>query len=1662
MWYHQQGITMSSKYIYSVILEGQTSYDILLPSAQTDYIQRTIAEAGRPYEHDMLKDMASRLVPGDVVVDIGSNIGNHTLFLAIVAKVKVLAVEPNTQLVAALEKSVEINRLQDSVSIVNCGLGSESGSAYFTEEVPENLGSQRLTAGLGDIPIKTLTEIQPDRPIRLIKVDVEGMELEVLKGAKEIIEEDKPFIYVECQDLENYSTIESYLNELGYLVGETFNATPTHLFVHETATSPFALRDVLHRKIEKAIYEQPAKLAQLSDRLHQANLKYREANQRIDTLKQRLELQHGEQGTQELKRFEEFEIAREENIVLSNKLAELNAELMSEKKISNQLQTKQLETESKLRGLELEHQKKSQLELEALTCQLQKVNTQLDEEKRHVIQVNSKLTSAEKALNETEQRYQLEKETWKNRERELSDLKAATEGMLMETEKKFERLESDHKLTKKRLEEASAKYRKATGEVIPTLKHQLETLRVNLEQTSRELIDQKKRSVLIAQQIRELRASIMFRLGYAIVEGATSLNGAKNLPARLFRIGIDALNKIKESNKKDNNKRKLDRQVARVKKVSQKENKQKANLLTELPEPIHSYKPLEEKLSVERSDLKIACVMDEFTYTSYAPTAHLKQLTPEAWKEQLEEFMPELLFIESAWRGKDELWGSKVGHNAVELQGIIEWCKLKEIPTVFWNKEDPVHFQTFINTAKNFDYVFTTDVDCIGKYKGMLGHERVFFLPFACQPIIHNPLEKYQRKDVISFAGAYYSKYPERAKDLADFVTHLSYKKDVEIFDRNFGKNDPSYQFPANYQPFIVGTLPHKKIDIAYKGYKYAINLNSIKQSQSMFARRVFELMACNTTVLSNFSKGLRLMFGELITATDSGKTIVDKIDSFEKDKNLRDKIKLANLRKVLSEHTYQHRLEYIREKVFNIKSSNRKLVHIFSIVKDQNEFSNLIESFSKQVYQNKSLTLFIKNNIKLDDKINSAINLVEFVKMQKKSLQEIFGENEWIGYMSPSDYYGPNYLTDMMDTLSYLEIDAIGKANYFQYKNEEFSLISDREDYSEVSSLPVNSSIIKSPDISLKKIEKLKGSNWLPDLMNGIGYTIDRFSYCKFGLGVDKVIDAVDIEHLKCGKPLQEIQKIAENIAPIKQKQTTNYLSKYKVYELFNKSRAKHVKVDLSDSGVEINSLLQDGKHEYIYASELLPVDELLLDNGANNIEMYCDASPGLQLSLVLIYKDDKMQRLGHEILSVNSNLTPLPPFGTSNVLLGFRVLSSGNAVVNKIELSHRDLQLDHIFTTNKILVLSNNYPSYDDLYKNGFVHTRVKSYQELGTNVDVFRYKKGRGIKFDEFQDVDVITGGDAVLRKVLKDADYSSIAVHFLDSDMWKTLTELPKNIAINVWLHGAEIHPWWRRKYNYTSNEELEKAKIYSEERLKFWRSLLKEMPSNLHIIFVSKSFANEVFEDLGFSLPNNKYSIINNPVNTDIFSYRKKDKSQRFKLLSIRPFASRQYANDLTIDAIKLLSNHPIFNQLEILIVGDGKLFNELTKPLEGFPNVELRKKFLTHSEIAELHKEFGLFICPTRWDSQGVSRDEAMSSGLIPITTNVAAIPEFTSVDCAYVVEPEQANLIYDAILDIVNNEDLFENMSIAASNRVSNYLNSKKIARKELDLLVSGFNEVQ
>ncbi|MBC9821933.1 glycosyltransferase [Terrabacter sp. MAHUQ-38] len=1049
--------------------------------------------------------------------------------------------------------------------------------------------------------------------------------------------------------------------------------------------------------------------------------------------------------------------------------------------------------------------------------------------------------------------------------------------------------------------------------------------------------------------------------------------------------------------------------------------------------------------------LVVACILDEFSAQCFSPEADFVPLTPKNWEVELCASQPDLLLVESAWRGHRELWWNTIPRLDPELQGILAWCRERGVPTAFWNKEDPVHFATFLTVAAEFDSVFTTDMDCVPLYKARLGHERVHFLPFAAQPALHNPLESFERTDGTAFAGAYYRRYPERTADLDALSRALRRRGPLAIYDRNHAKQIAEYAFPEEFHDEIVGGLAPHEIGVAYKGYTYNLNLNSVKQSQSMFARRVYELMASNTLVVSNFSRGLRSMFGDLVVATDSAAEVARVLDRLERIPHGVERVRAAALRKVLSDHTYGERLAFIA-RVNNVATQSRVDAGVLVVadVANVTELESVREAVNRQTW--KPLKVAVHANGALaaekarDEVLGGWANaeLVLLSSMDPATVQ-VTAEKagcEFVSVFDPSDYYGPNYVTDATLALGWSSLPAAGKGRHFAATTQGPMLSSDTGSFTSHPTLPARASVIR-----LSALPSYFSAQRI-DAITMEGLAIDPFNYCRGGaaLPVERMADVLDLE-LDRGHGLDDMRRHAA-LATVDVDDNLGIA----VSELLDglEGRSGEIRVDTTGPLPTIISTLAPGKHRYVYSSKRLQPNVLDL---ARDRFVYFECAPGLDLTLTFLFMGSNGQRLGHVMVPNLINVgIDLPP-GTVELCVGLRVLGPGRATVKRFIPHHHHEANSGVLTRARDLVVTNVYPSYDNLYRNGFIHTRVRAYREHGRKVEVLLPSRTSRSTFREFEDVDVAEVPIDDLSACLRSGDVDNALVHFLDPLIWQALRQQSNLKGVYVWVHGSEVQPWWRREYNFKDEDELATAKMASDARMSFWQEVFREAPDNMHFIFVSRYFAEEVFEDVGIRLPEDRFSIIHNPIDTSIFTYVPKRPEQRRRVLTIRPYASRKYANDLSVEAVRLLSDREGFSDIQFCFIGDGPLFEETLAPLRGLENVEIRRQFLTHQEIARIHKDFGVFLTPTRMDAQGVSRDEAMASGLVPVTSAVAAVPEFVDTQCGFMAEGEDAAGLAEAIWTLAHDEELFASMSRAAARRVEKQTAADVIVPKEIEL---------
>jgi spore maturation protein CgeB len=468
---------------------------------------------------------------------------------------------------------------------------------------------------------------------------------------------------------------------------------------------------------------------------------------------------------------------------------------------------------------------------------------------------------------------------------------------------------------------------------------------------------------------------------------------------------------------------------------------------------------------------RVAVVMDGFTQSCFAPTCDLLLLKPDRVIEQLIDFVPTLLLIESAWRGHDDLWRDKLANGGKEVIACVQWCKARGIPTVFWNKEDPVHFGTFLSLARHFDHVFTTDIDCIPRYMHALGHARVGLLPFAAQPTLHNPLETLARKTAFSFAGSWYHRYPTRQRDFGTLIRAVSTLGPVEIFDRNFGQAQPENCFPDEYASMIRGRLPFEQMDQAYKGYRFGLNVNTVKNSQSMFARRVFELMASNTVVVSNLSRGLRLFFGDLVLAGDDSAALDAGLRPLWKDDSRYRKHRLMALRAVLREHTYAHRLAYILARLHGRHwSPDTPQVLVLAVADSAQAEQRIVANLACQHYPACRLMLlrcYAPSRIATPSDLSTVYAAFQDASDCLVAVHDALHEVSWLALFAAEDVYGPHYLTDLVQARHYSHADAFGKVAHFADRDGSCVLVQDGSQYQPAKRLAARAALVRGSAIT-------------------------------------------------------------------------------------------------------------------------------------------------------------------------------------------------------------------------------------------------------------------------------------------------------------------------------------------------------------------------------------------------------------------------------------------------------------------------------------------------------------------------------------------------------------------------------------------------------------------
>lgn len=175
------------------------------------------------YEQAAQEYFQKQLKSGCVVYDVGANFGFYSL-LAARQGAQVFAFEPDVQIAESLERHARMNSLDSKIGIIRAAVYSASGSvALDPASCQRGHGNAHVGVAVDpshptvSVPCTTLDDfarehVAPD----VVKIDVEGAESEVLKGAEKVFAESRPHLLCEVHDPANASFVETWLEDRDY------------------------------------------------------------------------------------------------------------------------------------------------------------------------------------------------------------------------------------------------------------------------------------------------------------------------------------------------------------------------------------------------------------------------------------------------------------------------------------------------------------------------------------------------------------------------------------------------------------------------------------------------------------------------------------------------------------------------------------------------------------------------------------------------------------------------------------------------------------------------------------------------------------------------------------------------------------------------------------------------------------------------------------------------------------------------------------------------------------------------------------------------------------------------------------------------------------------------------------------------------------------------------------------------------------------------------------------------------------------------------------------------------------------------------------------------------------------------------------------------------
>ncbi|MGX7674336.1 glycosyltransferase family protein [Plantactinospora sp. DSM 117369] len=449
-----------------------------------------------------------------------------------------------------------------------------------------------------------------------------------------------------------------------------------------------------------------------------------------------------------------------------------------------------------------------------------------------------------------------------------------------------------------------------------------------------------------------------------------------------------------------------------------------------------------------RPDLRVAAVLGERSRLALQYEFALQPVWRDSWPAAFRPGPPQLLLVESSApaRGAGGPFTTDGGLSRWALD-LLDHCRQHAVPTVFWNNDDPLNYESFLCGARHFDWVFTVDASCVGRYRADLGHDRVGVLPFAIQPRIHNPVGAFSHSvGDIAYAAPCHDTGCQAHAEQVDNL--LGATADLGLHILSLGGSGSRSGLPTNLDNQVVSHLGYDQLLSAYRRYRIFLSANPAPDSPTRLPPELLESLACGTPVISGPSSAIAPMLGsgvvEVSSDTSSSRMLVKALLA---STELRDRTAVEGVRRVMRDHTYADRVDDLLKTVgLDTGPNSRSSVSIVAPTHRLDGYESIIRNAGRQTYKDFELILGLHGIDQPESRIRDAArdqglhNLTIVRLSSERSLGSVCNElievasGSHVARMDDDDFYGPHYLEDQMRAFEYTEADIVGKWTRFIY----------------------------------------------------------------------------------------------------------------------------------------------------------------------------------------------------------------------------------------------------------------------------------------------------------------------------------------------------------------------------------------------------------------------------------------------------------------------------------------------------------------------------------------------------------------------------------------------------------------------------------------------------